>query len=74
MAQDIPRCLIMAPTMLPNAPRPLRDGSQWPKGSPSRPRRGQNLRKFYVFGCLAFSLPMAIRGLKIEGALGHTNK
>eukprot|EP00959_Pyramimonas_sp_CCMP1952_P221489 4630114-Pyramimonas_sp.AAC.1 len=40
MAQDIPRCLIMAPTMLQDAPRPLQDVSQWPKSSPRRPRKG----------------------------------
>eukprot|EP00959_Pyramimonas_sp_CCMP1952_P254082 5308067-Pyramimonas_sp.AAC.1 len=59
----------MAPTMLQEAPRPLQDGSKWPTSSPrrhpKRPKSLQNLGNINVFGFLAYSLPMAIRGFKM---------
>ena len=69
MAQDSLICLNMAPKIVQEAPRPLLDSTNRPNSSPrsppTRPKSSKSLRNTNEFRLLAFSLPMAIRCLKM---------
>eukprot|EP00959_Pyramimonas_sp_CCMP1952_P462320 9483043-Pyramimonas_sp.AAC.1 len=64
MAQDVPRCLKMAPTMLQEAPRPLQDGPKWPtKELPRRdPKEAKILPKPQDNQCFWLSRAFASDG------------
>ena len=86
MAQDSPTWLKIANDMPPRgsktASRRLQEAKEPPKEAPKRQKSFQNLKKMYVFCLLAYSLPMAFRGLKMaprwpkisQDSLRHASK
>eukprot|EP00959_Pyramimonas_sp_CCMP1952_P151306 3166036-Pyramimonas_sp.AAC.1 len=68
MAQDSLRCLKMSPKMFHKAPRPPQDGSKKPPRPPRSLPKANILPKpkeINVCCIVAFSLPIAFRGLKM---------
>ena len=69
IAQDSPTWLKIAHNMPPRgsktASRRLQEAKEPPKEAPERPKSFKNLKKINDLCLLAFSLPMAFRGLKM---------